>query len=292
MKNSPRAVRWTVYALIAALFAVVCGFLSNWQFSRNEERAGAIALVEANYDAEPVPVASLIGEDGSFDPGDEWRPVTVTGTYDVDAQLLVRNRAHGGTSAYEVLVPIRTEDGRLFIVDRGWIPPGQDPDGPDAVPAPPDGEVTVVARLRPSEPLPRSGRSAPDGQLPTLNLPAAAETTGSETIVSAYGLMVSEDPPAADEPTALEAPEEDPGPHLSYAVQWILFAVMGFVFIGYMIRTEIRAGREDDDDEDDDDPDDDEDAPPAPRVRRSGRRRRPRRDRDAEVEDAILDAQE
>ncbi|MGO1770580.1 MAG: SURF1 family cytochrome oxidase biogenesis protein [Microbacterium sp.] len=287
MKDSPRWVRWTVYALVAALFAVACGFLSHWQFSRNEERAAQIALVENNYDAAPVPVEELIGEDGAFEPGDEWRPVVVTGTYEQEAQLLVRNRAHGGTSAYEVLVPIRTDDGRLFVVDRGWIPPGQDSDAPDAVPAPPEGEVTVVARLRPSEALPRSGRSAPEGQLPTLNLPAAADAMGAETIVSAYGLMVSEDPQAAETPMALESPEEDPGPHLSYAVQWILFAVMGFVFIGYMIRTEIRAAHDgDSEDEDDEEPEHDEG------QRRPARQRRPRRDRDAEVEDAILDAQE
>ena len=38
---------------------------------------------------------------------------------------------------------------------------------------------------------------------------------------------------------------EIPNNHLSYAIQWILFAVMGFVFIWYMIRTEIRHRRED-----------------------------------------------
>ena len=46
-------------------------------------------------------------------------------------------------------------------------------------------------------------------------------------------------------PTPLNAPSEDPGPHLSYAIQWILFAIMGFVFIGYVIRTERRHRRED-----------------------------------------------
>ena len=42
---------------------------------------------------------------------------------------------------------------------------------PDAVPAPPTGEVTVVARLKPGEPaLP--GRSAADGQIATIQLAA------------------------------------------------------------------------------------------------------------------------
>ncbi|MFT4306115.1 MAG: SURF1 family protein, partial [Microbacterium sp.] len=102
----------------------------------------------------------------------------------------------------------------------------------------------VVARLRPGEALPSSGRSAPAGQVPTLNLPLVAETTGADTITSAYGALVSESPSVTDMPNALEEPSDDPGPFLSYAVQWILFAIMGFVFIWYVIRSERRHRRE------------------------------------------------
>ena len=101
-------------------------------------------------------------------------------------------------------------------------------------------------------------------------------------------------------PNPLESPSDDPGPHLSYAIQWILFAVMGFVFIWYMIRTEIRHRREDAQDA----AAADAAAPaspgiavadagaaavpaasPRPRRRREGRKR----DRDMVDEDALLD---
>lgn len=288
MKNSSPAVRWTVYALIACLFAVACAFLSHWQFSRNAERAEDLALVENNYDAPPVPIGDLIGDDDRFDPADEWRPVEITGAYEPEAQLLVRNRPHGGTSAYEVLTPLRTDDGRVVVIDRGWIPPGESAEAPDAVPAPPEGEVTVVARLQPTEQLPVSGRGAPDGQLPTLHVPSVAALTGDGTLTDVYGQMVSETPAADDAPHAVEPPEADPGPFLSYAVQWILFAVMGFAFIGYTIRTEIRAARGGDDPGDEDE-DDEPDAPRKPRRARR-QKRGERRDRDMEEEDALLDA--
>lgn len=168
---SARVGRWTVYVLVAIGFAVACAFLSNWQFERNENRAEQIALVEKNYDADPVPLAELIGADGALDPGDVWHPVVLNCEYLSDEQLLVRNRPHGGTSAYEVLVPFRDVDGRVFLVDRGWVPPGEG-DSPDSVPAAPSGEVEVVVRLRPSEQLPASGRGAPEGQVPTIHLPA------------------------------------------------------------------------------------------------------------------------
>jgi cytochrome oxidase assembly protein ShyY1 len=202
--------------------------------------------------------------------------VTLTGEYLAGDQILVRNRPHGGTAAFEVLVPFRLEDGRVLVVNRGWVPPGVDQPEPDAIPAPPAGEATVVVRVRPGEPLPGSGRTAPDGQVPTIHLPTIADAVGPDAAdleTGAYGVLVSEDPPAATMPQPLESPSEDPGPHLSYAIQWILFAIMGFIFIGYVIRTELRHRREDAEDRE-------SDAAPA----------RPRRDRDADEEDALLDS--
>lgn len=288
MQHVPRAGRWAIYIALAVVFAIACAFLSNWQFTRNQERSGQLALVAENYDAPAVPLADVIPVGGELDPQDEWRPVVLTGTYLADDELLARNRPHGGTSAFEVLVPFRLDDGRVLLVDRGWVAPGQDQPVPDAVPAPPSGEATVVVRLRPGEALPSSGRSAPEGQVPTINLGLIADTipadAGDALEQSAYGVMVSEDPAPATAPSALEPPSDDPGPHLSYAIQWILFAVMGFVFIGYVIRTERRHRREDAEDAEiaaDESADAAPPAPPAPRRRR---------DRDAEDEDALLDA--
>lgn len=283
-RDAPAAVRWTAYVAVAIVFAIACAFLSNWQFSRNAERSEQLALVEANYDATPVPLAEVIAPGGAFDPADEWAPVVLEGSYLADEQLLVRNRAHGGTAAYEVLVPFRTVDGRVVIIDRGWVPPGEQQNLPDAVPAPPEGDVQVIARLRPGEPLPASGRSAPEGQVPTINLPtvqaAVAPSVAAELELEAYGIMVSEDPAPATRPAALGSPSEDPGPHLSYAIQWILFALMGFVFIGYVIRTERAHRREEAEDA-------------AARLAGETPRTRPaarRRDADADAEDALIDS--
>ncbi|WP_442575547.1 SURF1 family cytochrome oxidase biogenesis protein [Microbacterium sp. F51-2R] len=278
-RDAPAAVRWTAYVAVAIVFAIACAFLSNWQFSRNAQRSEQLALVAANYDADPVPLAEIIPAGGKLRAGDEWTPVTLTGAYLPDDQLLARNRAHGGTAAYEVLVPFRLDDGRVLLVDRGWVPPGDQQNSPDHVPAAPEGETSVVVRLRPGEPLPASGRSAPAGQVPTIHLPSVARlidpASGDALEQSAYGVMVSEDPAPATRPQALEAPSDDPGPHLSYAVQWILFAIMGFVFIGYVIRTE-RAHRR-------------EDAEAARTGQPAPARTKKRRDADAEAEDALLD---
>lgn len=263
-------MRWGAYVLVAIAFAIGCVFLSQWQFDRNESRANQIALVEQNYDAEPVPAEDLVGTDGELDPADEWRPVELRGEYLTDEQLLARNRPHGGTSAFEVLVPFQDSSGLVLLVDRGWVPPGEGP-RPDAVPAPPSGETTVIVRLRPGEPLPASGRGAPEGQVPTIHLPTIADQVSGDLVTGAYGQLVSETPPAEATPAGFAKPTEDPGPHLSYAIQWILFGIMGFAFLGYVIRIEIVKARED-----------------AGEIPKQEPRRR--RDRDADDEDALLDS--
>ncbi|MBA8816218.1 cytochrome oxidase assembly protein ShyY1 [Microbacterium halimionae] len=270
--------RWAGYIAIAIVFAIVCAYLSHWQFSRNSDRNAELALVALNYDAEAVPVEELIPEPDVFSPSDEWHPVTLQGHYIEDEQLLVRNRARGGTSAFEVLVPFELTSGRVFLVNRGWIPPGEGA-LPEDIPAAPSGEVTVTARIRDGEALPTSGRSAPEGQVPTINLSLIDGIVDSTIDTSAYLLMESESPAPATSPNTIESPSDDPGPYLSYAVQWILFAVMGFIFIGYIIRTE-RKHRREDEESDDESPGDEHQRRPL--FARS-------RDRDMQDEDALLD---
>ncbi|MFG6492072.1 SURF1 family protein [Microbacterium sp. P03] len=295
-RTATPAMRWTLYIAIAIVFAIACAFLSQWQFSRNSWRSEQLTLIAQNYDADPVAVSDVLTDDGALVPGTEWQPVLLRGQYLSEQQLLVRNRPHGGTAAYEVLVPFATDDGRVLMIDRGWVPPGDQHADPDTVPAAPAGEVEVIARVRPGEDLPRSGRTtAPDGQVPTINLPVIAglldPVLPAPVEQGAYGIMVSEDPAAAVTPTPLESPSDDPGPYLSYAVQWILFAVMGFIFIWYVIRSERRHRREEAEEQilaaqaraEGREPE-----PPASVTRERDRARR--RDRDAADEDALADS--
>ncbi|MBN9210957.1 MAG: SURF1 family protein [Microbacterium sp.] len=295
-REMPAAARWSMYVGIAILFAIACGFLSNWQFSRNADRSEQLQLVADNYDAAPVPLGDLLAPGAELNPADEWRPVRLEGRYLPDEQLLVRNRPHGGTAAFEQLVPFRLDDGRTFLVDRGWLPPGDRQADPDEIPAPPSGDVTVEVRLRPEEAAPTSGRTAELGQVPTINLGLVAEQSGPIE-QGAYGLLMSESPAPATAPTPVDPPSNDPGPYLSYAVQWILFAVMGFGFITYVIVNERKLRREEAEDaEVDGAPEATPEPEKVPHERRRvdpvalHRARKRPKDRDADDEDALLDA--
>jgi len=231
--------RWGGYLAIVIVFAIACGLLSWWQWARRAEAVAEIDRVAGNYDASPVPVDDALPDLDTWDEDEEWLPVELDGRYLVDEQLLVRNRPYNGASGFEVLVPFELDDGRIFVVDRGWVPVGSSVEAPDAVPAPPDGAVTVVARLKKGEPtLP--GRTAPEGQLATIHLPSVAELVGDNTYVGAYGLLASEDPAPAERPAPAVKPEADEGPHLSYALQWIAFGILAFVALFWAFRRERR----------------------------------------------------
>ena len=268
--------RWLGYLALVVIFAVACVFLSMWQLARREEARAAIEVVEQNWDAQPVSLDQALPDINDFDASQQWVPVAVSGTYLAGEQLLVRGRPMNGAPGFAVLVPLLLDDGTVFVVDRGWVPAGNEQDAPDAVPAPPDGRVTVTARLKPGEPV-LAGRSAPEGQLATINLPQVEQAIDRPTYTGAYGVLAQEDPlPSQSRPAATVRPEPDEGPHLSYAFQWLVFGIMAFIALAWAVRQEYRARNEDD---------------PAEKARAEKRRVKAaqRSPSDADVEDALLD---
>lgn len=232
--------RWLSYFLLTAIFAGSCVALSTWQFARREEARIEIERVLANYNSAPVPLESVLPELDSFNENDKWVPIVITGTYLTSEQLIVRSRPREQVAGVEVLTPLQTASGAVFIVDRGWLPANPNPEDPYIIPAPPSGEVTVVARLKAGEPsIP--GREMTEGQVATIELPLIEKVLNAPTYTGAYGLLASEDPePVENAPLPAIEPTLDEGAHLSYALQWIMFGVLAFIGLGWAVRNELR----------------------------------------------------
>ena len=263
--------RWLGWLAFTTAFAVVCVLLAQWQWARRVEVVAQMRVVAENWDAVPMSLRQVLPSASELDPELEWSPVTLEGRYLVDEQVLVRNRPLNARPGFEVLTPLLLDSGEVFIVDRGWLPSGSAQDSPDVVPAPPEGRVDVVVRLKPGEPT-ITGRGAPEGQIATIHLPELADRIDEGAVITgAYGLLDSETPPAEERPTAALRPVNDEGPHLSYTFQWYLFGLLGFIGFGWALRHEHRVLRATETGE----------ALP-----------KPKRGIDAEIEDAILDARE
>ncbi|MFC9772931.1 MULTISPECIES: SURF1 family protein [unclassified Pseudarthrobacter] len=231
--------KWLGYLLLAAIFATACVFLGRWQMDRRAETLAEINRVVSNYSATPIPFAAARDQFSQLDPAKEWTQVQLQGTYDTDGQRIVRNRPLNGQPGYEVVVPFKLATGETVVIDRGWLPIGNNnPGSPDSVPAPPSGQVTAVVRLKHGEP--ELQRGAPQGQLASIDLPTYAAQLGYPVLTGAYGQLASETPASADMPVAFPKPSTEEGTHLSYSLQWFAFGVLMFVGFGYAARQQAR----------------------------------------------------
>ena len=226
--------------LLAIAWAAVSVLAAHWQWTRYEDKAAAAHAIEAHYTAEPVPFASVLPSPAALlGESQQWTRVSVTGRYDAQHTFVVRNRSQSTGVGYEVLVPLDTPGGVVFV-DRGWVGNAAAANILPTIPPPASGEVTVTGWLR--SPESDVDRSLPQGQLATVDTVTAAAQLG-RTAYQPYLVMGGEQPTATTPLTALDPPSTDLGPHQGYSVQWALFTLFGFVFVGLGVRNELRAGR-------------------------------------------------
>ncbi|WP_164863523.1 SURF1 family protein [Agromyces sp. LHK192] len=271
-----RSPRWAGYLALVVVFAIACCALGTWQLNRRAEALTEVARIDANYDAQPEPVAAALPDPARFDPDERWQVVAISGEYLADEEVVIRNRPFEGASGFEVVTPMRLDDGTVFFVDRGWIP--QDSDGrPSAYEPPERGHVEVTARLKAGEGT-IHGRTASGDELATIDLDELADRVGEPSYTGAYGILVQTGADANEPPLAAARPIRDEGPHLSYALQWFVFALLGFIGLAWAANQE-RKGLAEASAEGD----------TTSREREPKPKRMPRERADADVEDEILD---
>ena len=209
--------------------------LASWQIERRSEAVSKIERVAANYDLNPIAFDEVSPLDVDSIVSYEWRSVELSGRYLTGDVLLVRNRAIAGQPGFVQLVPFETSNGEIVVIERGWIPADSDLN-PSRELFPSETDRTIIARVRLGEAIPN--RNSPTGQLTSINLPEIRELLSKEVETSFYLRMVTESPAESSNPQPLSRPVLDEGNHLSYAVQWIIFAAMGFFALFWAIRQE------------------------------------------------------
>lgn len=228
----------------ALVFATACVYLGRWQWHRHEAKHARAVRIERHYDAGPVPLSAVLPGPGTpLAAAQEWTRVTVTGSYDLNGVLLVRNRANQGVFGYEVVVPLNLPDGASLLVDRGWLDNANTAAERPVIPATPGRPVSVTGWLRPGEP--DLHRAPVPGQIASINLAQVAQLTG-DRLYGAYAILDRERS-LSDErlvrPTPLQRPDTDEGPHLAYALQWWGGAPCGIAFVIAGMRREARERR-------------------------------------------------
>ncbi len=191
-------------------FAIACCALGTWQLNRRAEALAEVARIDANYDADAIPVAEALPDPDGFDVDQRWQVVSLSGEYLTAEEVVVRNRPFEGSSGFEVITPFRLDDGSVFMVDRGWI--AQASDGrPGEYAAPPSGRVEVEARLKAGEER-IAGRTTTGVELATIDLDEVADRVGEPSYTGAYGVLVQTRADADEPPLAAARPCATKGP--------------------------------------------------------------------------------
>jgi surfeit locus 1 family protein len=218
----PRSARARAAGILGfglAGVAVLVG-LGLWQLERLEWKTAILERISSRLAAEPVAVPAEPRPEA-----DEYRRVRASGTVE-PGELHVYTSVPRQGVGYRVIAPFRLADGRLILLDRGFVPI-------EAKDAPrPLGAATVEGALLWPDETDRF-TSPPDREENlwfARDVGLMAEALGTEPV-----MLVAEagDLPGAPLPQPVTV--NIPNDHLGYAVTWFGLAAVWAVMTGYAL---------------------------------------------------------
>lgn len=238
--------KWRIATILVIIAIIVMVRLAFWQLDRLQERRAFNARVQAQLDQPPLTLDANTPIDDLANM--EYRTVVVRGEFDFTQEVALRTQTWNGKLGARLLTPLHIAGSdRAVLVDRGWIPYEEEENGQWPQYNEP-GVVEVRGRIMASrnqtgfgfanDPTPAPGQrvtawnqanvQAIGAQLPYALLPIyiqQAPNPDPDTVLPYAGLAV------------LDLSE---GPHLGYAGQWFMFAVIFAVGYPAFVRHQLR----------------------------------------------------
>lgn len=186
--------------------------LGIWQVQRLFWKQGVLATIEARIAADPVPLPA------SPDPeADKYKPVIATGTIQLHGLRVLTSRKGAG-AGYRIISPFET-DGRLILLDRGFVPVNRE--APDNH----DNPVTVTGNLHwPDETDSFTPAPEVDSNIWfARDVPYMAASLGAEPILIVLRDQSFDDGPVTPMPVDTASIPND---HLQYAITWFSLALI------------------------------------------------------------------
>jgi cytochrome oxidase assembly protein ShyY1 len=215
----PRAARIGL-ALLLLGGAELCGWLGVWQWTRWHETRTREAARRAALAAPAIALDTLAPLERV-----RGRVVELRGVYDTTRAVLLTGATHDGAPGVELAVPLRT-GGAAVLVRRGWLP-ADDGVHADLANVAPGDTVTVrglaESMKRGAGDSPRPLAGAP-GVLTARWLDADSLAPRLPYPIADWSVRELPAPDAPPSPVRLPPAPLHPGMHLSYAIQWWVFA--------------------------------------------------------------------
>lgn len=215
--------------------------LGVWQVERRTWKLALIERVDQRMHAAPAPLPARSSWSAITAAGDEYRRVTVNGTFLNSDETLVQAVTTEGPGFW-VLTPLRMADGTAVLVNRGFVPPDRR-DPATRREGEPQGPVSLSGLLRISE---------PKGAFLRSNDPAAGHWYSRDVAAIAARHGLSQAAPFFIDADAAPAPGgypvggltivRFPNNHLIYALTWFTLAIMLAAALLRLARGGSRAG--------------------------------------------------
>jgi surfeit locus 1 family protein len=224
---------WILATLLVFAGTAVCIRLGIWQLDRLEQRRAFNAQVISMRAEEMLDLDQNVPADIA---AMEWRAVTVTGEYDFENQVALRNQYNRDQYGYHLITPLKFSGG-VVLVDRGWIPADGNSTPDRSVWRKYDeaGQVTVTGQIRLGQEKPAFGGVADAegihldvwNNLDVNRIVAQSPYPMLPVFVQPNEVDGDNVPPIPFQPEV----ELTEGSHFGYALQWFSFATI--LFFGY-----------------------------------------------------------
>lgn len=235
--------KWLGLLGVAVLVIMAFVQLGRWQLGVAHDAALEEQLARAKAQG-VVDLAAVLEPHAAF-PGElSARPVSATGRYAADEEVLVTQRRLEGRHGWWVVTALHTDEGAILPVLRGFVT-----DPAQVTPAP-SGRVVVTGGLAPAE-SPLSGSPTPEGWLRSIDLAWLVNRWPGE-LYNAFIFLDTETPaPGAGAAAAADlnrlthvpTPTGETGiiwRNAAYAAQWWIFAAFALWLWWRMVRDEHR----------------------------------------------------
>jgi cytochrome oxidase assembly protein ShyY1 len=224
--------RWLVGHVVVLAMAALFVRLGLWQLDRLDQVRASNALIETRRSLPVVDLDRLVQADDPRGGPAVQRRVVVSGRYDTSARIVSDFRSVDGQTGVDVLTPLVTEGGAAVIVDRGWVPAATPEAGIPSAVAPPGGPVEIRGFALEGAPSGSARAATREGvlQLTRIDLGVLQRELARYDLYPVYVRLQTQQPgQSSGLPRPVPPPALDEGPHLSYAVQWFVFAIIGLI---------------------------------------------------------------
>ena len=209
--------RWIILTFLLAILIYLFIELSGWQFDRYHQRIDRNKDFVTAVAGVPIPIENV----SQLNNLKQWGKVSLSGQY-LDAESkLVRKRYLKNSLGFWVLTPFQLANNEILLVNRGWIPSANSSTSELAIPNSPTQQVLIEGYLQPMEKFKANPADLPSNQINDINI---EKFQGN--IYPNFYVQVGKSNPAEKDIGIIYLPEVSNGPHLSYAIQWILFALL------------------------------------------------------------------